>query len=67
MKFTCTNIAEKKFFTKLCMVNDYIYLQYKPRPSLGMIKNGTKTSSQPSRELPSDTAMVSRDSMVRML
>nr|XP_053644581.1 adenylate cyclase type 3-like [Cherax quadricarinatus] len=36
---------------------------YKPRPSLQMIRNGTKSSSsQPSRELPSENTMASRDS-----
>ncbi|XP_050725174.1 adenylate cyclase type 3-like isoform X2 [Eriocheir sinensis] len=36
---------------------------YKPRPSLQMMRNGTKSSSsQPSRELPSENTMASRDS-----
>ncbi|KAG7168545.1 Adenylate cyclase type 3-like, partial [Homarus americanus] len=36
---------------------------YKPRPSLQMMRNGTKSSSsQPSREMPSENTMASRDS-----
>ncbi|XP_071547906.1 adenylate cyclase type 3 [Panulirus ornatus] len=36
---------------------------YKPRPSLQMMRNGTKSSSsQPSRDVPSENTMASRDS-----
>ncbi|XP_068201359.1 adenylate cyclase type 3 [Palaemon carinicauda] len=40
-----------------------VLMPYKPRPSLQSMKNGTKSSSsQPSRDVPSENTMASRDS-----